>query len=78
MRRIDTRSGESTVYRIVVGCANLALAAMLVFGIVRFTRLIVPRYGGRFAFFAVVMGGLACWMVFRGVSVLIGRSRGAR
>lgn len=78
MRRIDTRSRESTVYRIVVGCANLALAAMLVFGIIRFTALIVPRYGRRFSFFAVVMAGLACWMLFRGVVVLVGRSHGAR
>jgi len=73
--RADTRPHERAVYRIVVGCANLGLAAMLVFGTVRYFKLIVPHYVHRFTFFALIMAGLACWMVVRGVVVLLGRTR---
>ena len=71
----DTRPHERTFYRVTVGCANLALAAMLAYGAVRYFDLIVPHYGHRFAFFAFVMVGLACWMAFRGITTLAGRSR---
>lgn len=76
MRLKDTRDREATIYRVVVGSANLALAAMLIVGAVRFTGLIVSRYGRGFAFFTVVMAGLACWMAVRGVVIVLGRSRG--
>lgn len=76
MRRGDTRDREKTVYHIVVGCANLALAAMLVVGALRFAELIPPKYGGKFTFFTAVMIGLACWMAVRGFVTLFGRSRG--
>jgi len=72
--RGDTRQRERAVYRIVVGCANLVLAAMLVFGTLRYFQLIVPQYGHRFTFFAAIMVALACWMVVRGVMVLLGRT----
>jgi hypothetical protein len=74
MRRRDTRPHETTIYRVAVGCANLALAGMLVYATVRYFDFIVPHYGHRFAFFAFVMAGLACWMAFRGITTLIGRS----
>jgi hypothetical protein len=77
VRRGDTRDRERTVYRIAVGCANLALAAMLIVGAVRFAGLIPPKYGDKFSFFTFVMLGLACWMVVRGFIILFGRSRGA-
>ncbi len=72
----DPRDRERTVYRIVVGCANLALAAMLVVGAFRFSELIPPKFGGKFSFFTIVMVGLACWMAVRGFVVLFGRLRG--
>jgi hypothetical protein len=50
------------------------LAAMLVFGTLRYFQLIVPQYGHRFTFFAAIMVALACWMVVRGVAVLLGRT----
>ncbi len=77
MSRGDTRDRERAVYRVVVGCANVALAAMLVVGAVRFADLIPPKYGGKFSFFTIVMVGLACWMAVRGFVILFGRSRGA-
>jgi hypothetical protein len=72
--RRDTRPQERGFYRIAVGCAHLALAAMLVYGILRYFALIPPRYGQRFAFVAVVMAGVAVWMGVRGVLALMGRS----
>lgn len=73
MPRRDTRSKESKFFRLAVGCANLALAAMLVYGIFRYLELIPPRYGHRFTFVAVLMGGVALWMGVRGVLALLGR-----
>ena len=74
MLRRDTRRHERRLYRISVGCAHLALAAMLVYGITRYFALILPRYGQRFAFVAVMMAGVAVWMGVRGVFALLGRS----
>ena len=74
MPRRDTRSRESTFFRIAVGCAHLALTAMLVYGIFRYFELIPPRYGQRFTFVAVLMAGVALWMGVRGVLALLGRS----
>ena len=62
------------VYRLPVGAANFALAAMLVYGIRRYAALVVPRYGHQFAYVPVLMAAVACWMVVRGVLVLTGRS----
>ncbi|MBD3348027.1 MAG: hypothetical protein GF400_02380 [Candidatus Eisenbacteria bacterium] len=78
MGRADTRPHERTVYRIVVGCANLALAAMLTYGTFRYFQLIVPEYGHRFTFLALIMLGLAGWMVVRGFMVFFGRRRDGR
>lgn len=73
MVRRDTRRQERGLYRIAVGCAHLALAAMLVYGIIRYFELIPPRYGQRFSFLAVLMAGVAVWMGVRGVLALLGR-----
>ena len=53
------RPREDRVYRIAVGGANLALAAMLLYGLARYFDLIVPRYGHRFFYVAVVLAGIA-------------------
>jgi len=72
----DSRDHEQRLYRLAVGAANLALAAMLVYGIVRYFEVLVPRFGNQFFYVPVVMGGIAAWMVFRGLSALFGRGRG--
>ncbi len=63
------------MYRLAVGGARLALAVMLLYGITKYFALIVPRYGHRFAYVAIVMGGVACWAALRGVLILVGRTR---
>jgi hypothetical protein len=74
----DSRDDEQTFYRIAVGAANLALAAMLIYGVTRYFDVIVPRFGNRFFYVPVIMGGIAVWMLVRGLSVLLGRGRGGK
>ena len=74
MLRRDRLPRERGFYRITVGCAHLALVAMLVYGIVRYFALIPPRYGQRFTFVALVMAGVALWMGVLGVLAFLGRS----
>ncbi len=61
------------VFRLSVGAANFALAAMLVYGITRYAALIPPRYGHQFAYVPILMAAVACWMVVRGVLAVTGR-----
>lgn len=72
----DFRSHEQKLYRIAVSAANLALAAMLFYGVSRYSDLIVPRFGHRFVYVPIVMSGIAAWMCFRGIMVLFGGRRG--
>jgi hypothetical protein len=74
----DRRAEYPKLYRYTVGGANLGLTAMLGYGLVRYVELIVPRYGHRFAYIAVLIVGVAGWTTFRGVLLLVGRSRGRR
>jgi hypothetical protein len=74
MRTGQRPSGQPRLYRYAVGGANIALAAMLFYGVSRYFQLIVPRYGHRFAYVAILMAGIACWAAFRGVVVFFGRS----
>lgn len=67
-----TSSGRWT-YRIAVGGANLALTAALLYGLARYFALIVPRYGHRFSYVAVLLVGVSVWTAVRGVLVLTGR-----
>ena len=76
MPRRDTRPHEQRFYQLAVGAANLALAAMLFYGVVRYFDLIVPRFGHQFVYVPVLMSGIASWMVFRGLTVLFRRGRG--
>jgi hypothetical protein len=68
------RAREPRFYRWLVGGANLALTVMLAYGVFRYLELIVPRYGHRFSYVAILMGAVACWTCVRGVIVLWGRS----
>ena len=76
MRHRDSRTYEQRLYRITVGGANLALAAMLFYGASRYSDLIVPRFGHRFVYVPIVMCGMAAWVTMRGVLVLLRRGRG--
>jgi hypothetical protein len=78
VRHRDSRPQEQKVYRLAVGAANLALAAMLFYGASRYFDLIVPRFGHRFVYVPVLMCGMAVWMTARGVLVLLRRGRGDR
>jgi hypothetical protein len=64
------------LYRYAVGGANLALAAMMVYGIARYFDLVVPRVGHRFAFIPILMAGVAVWTVVRGLGILLRRGGG--
>jgi hypothetical protein len=77
-RHRDSRPREQKLYRITVGGANLALAAMLLYGASRYFDLVVPRFGHRFAYVPVLMCGTAVWVTTRGLLVLFGRERGSR
>jgi hypothetical protein len=68
--------GELRIRRIAVGLANLALAAMLFYGVYRFSRDVMPVYGNRFAYVPIAMAGLACWRGAIGVILLSGRRSG--
>jgi len=72
----DSREHEQRFYRIAVGAANLALAAMLAYGVTRYFDIMVPRFGNQFFYVPLLMGGIAIWMVFRGITVLLGKGRG--
>lgn len=75
MRPKDSRPHEQRIYRLAVGCASLALAATLFYGVSRYFDLVVPRFGQRFAYVAILMAAVGVWMVVRGVLVLFGRGR---
>lgn len=76
VRHRDSRPHEQRLYRVMVGGANLALAAMLFFGASRYFDLIVPRFGHRFVYVPVLMCGIAVWVTTRGLLVLLRRGRG--
>lgn len=59
-RRRDTRLQTA-----IVGGLEFLLAAVLVYAFFRYRALIVPRYGGRFAYLAVALLVGAAWMLFR-------------
>lgn len=63
-------------YRVAVGGANLALSVVLMVGVSRYFSLIVPRYGHRFTYVAIIMVGIACWTAVRGILHLVGRAGG--
>jgi len=63
-------------YRLTVGGVNLALGIVLLVGVRKYFMLIVPRYGHRFTYVAVIMVGIAGWMVVRGLLHLLGRGGG--
>jgi hypothetical protein len=73
VRTRDHRSREQRLYRWLVGGANLVVTLMLAYGIVRYLDLIVPRYGHRFSYVAILMAAVACWTAARGIIVLAGR-----
>jgi hypothetical protein len=76
MGRRDSRPSEQKFYRLAVGGANLALCAMLIYGIRRYFELIVPAVGNRFAFVPILMAAVAVWTGVRGVIVLFRRTGG--
>ncbi len=65
---------QTRVLKIVLGLANLACAAMIVYALLRFVALILPRYGNRFSYMLFVLGGAACWMAYRGLRIMFGRT----
>ena len=77
VHRRDSREHEQRLYRVAVGGANLALAAMLFYGASRYFDLVVPRFGHRFVFVPVFMCGTAVWVATRGALVLFRRGRGS-
>lgn len=78
MRTRDRGSREQRFYRWLVGSANLAVTLMLAYGVLRYLDLIVPRYGHRFSYVAILMAAVACWTGARGIIVLVGRPSGHR
>jgi hypothetical protein len=76
MNRRDSRPSEQRFYRIAVGGANIALCAMLAYGITRYFDLVVPRVGHRFAFIPILMAAVAVWTGIRGAIVLLRRGGG--
>ena len=76
VRHRDSRPHEQKLYRVVVGGANLALAAMLFYGASRYFDLIVPRFGQRFVYVPLLMCGIAVWTTTRGLLDLLRRGRG--
>ncbi len=76
MRHRDSRPYEQRLYRLAVGAANLALAAMLFYGASRYFSLIAPRFGHRFVYVPVLMCGIAVWVLTKGLLILLRRGRG--
>jgi hypothetical protein len=66
--------GQERALRAVVGVVYLACTVMIVYALLRFVDLIVPRYGNRFNYVFLGFGGVACWMAYRGVRLLFGRT----
>lgn len=64
--------GSARALRGIVGVVYLACSAMVVYALLRFVAIILPRYGHRFSYMLVVLGGVACWTAFRGVRLLFG------
>ncbi len=75
MKRPDRGMAERSLFRLTVGGAHLAVAAMLLVGVGKYFALVAPRYGRRFAYVAVLMVVVACWLAVRGVLFLSGRAR---
>jgi len=78
LRTRDDGYGGRRIYRWLVGGANLAVTLMLAYGVFRYLDLIVPRYGHRFSYVAILMAAVACWTAARGIIVLAGRRSGER
>ena len=76
MGRRDSRPTEQRFYRYAVGGTNIALCAMLIYGIRRYFELIVPAVGNRFAFVPIMMAAVAVWTGIRGAIVLFRRAGG--
>ncbi len=76
MQASGHRPREQRFYRWLVGGANLAATLMLAYGVFRYLELIVPRYGHRFSYVAILMAAVACWTGARGIIVLVGRRSG--
>jgi hypothetical protein len=66
--------GQARALRAVVGVVYLACAVMIVYALLKFVALILPRYGHRFSYMLLLLGGVACWTAFRGVRLLFGRT----
>lgn len=66
--------GQARAFRAIVGGVYLACTVMIVYALVRFVALILPRYGHRFSYMLVLFGGVACWTAFRGLKLLLGRT----
>ncbi|MBM3307074.1 MAG: hypothetical protein FJY74_01950 [Candidatus Eisenbacteria bacterium] len=76
MPRVPPASTQVRVLRTILGLAYLACAGMIVYALVRFVDLILPRYGNRFSYMFLLLGAMACWMAFRGLRHLLGRDDG--
>jgi len=66
--------GQARALRAVVGLVYLACTGMIVYALIRFVALILPRYGHRFSYVLLLLGGVACWTTFRGLRLLFGRT----
>lgn len=66
--------GQERVLRGLVGVVYLACTVMIVYALVKFVALVLPRYGHRFSYVLALFGGVACWTAFRGIRLLFGRT----
>lgn len=66
--------GQARALRAVIGLVYLACTGMIVYALVKFVVLILPRYGHRFSYMLIVFAGVACWTAFRGFRLLFGRT----
>jgi len=64
---------QTRVFAALLGAANIACAVMIVVALVRFSQTVLPRYGARFSYMLVILGGAACWFAFRGARILLWR-----
>jgi hypothetical protein len=69
----DPPDRETRALAALVGAVNIACAVMIVVALVRFSQTILPKYGARFSYMLVILGGAACWFAFRGIRILLGR-----